>query len=128
MTVFQDATNDTGLKTEKGRTKFPDILLFVDKTSGIVFNGWELKFPDTPVDDTDMLENALEKAKRLQSESFVTWNGTEAVIWKTDRRDYSIDTLSRLKTYPPTDGISTRNDLADPERFATNEAKLKNAR
>lgn len=125
MTVFQDATNDTGLKTEKGRTKFPDILLFVDKTSGIVFNGWELKFPDTPVDDTDMLENALEKAKRLQSESFVTWNGTEAVIWKTDRRDYSIDTLSRLKTYPPTDGISTRNDLADPERFATNEAKLK---
>jgi len=31
-----------------GRTKFPDILLFSNKISGIVFNGWELKFPGTP--------------------------------------------------------------------------------
>ena len=46
-TVFQDATNDTGVKMESGRTKFPDILLFTDNISGIVFNGWELKFPDT---------------------------------------------------------------------------------
>lgn len=48
-----------------GRTKFPDILLFVDKVSGVVFNGWELKFPDTPVDDPEMLENAIEKAQKL---------------------------------------------------------------
>lgn len=26
-TVFQDATNDTGVKMKSGRTKFPDILL-----------------------------------------------------------------------------------------------------
>ena len=29
-TIFQDATNDTGVKMESGRTKFPDILLFID--------------------------------------------------------------------------------------------------
>lgn len=81
-TVFQEATNDTGVKMESGRTKFPDILLFTDKISGVVFNGWELKFPDTAVDDAGMLENALEKARKLRSESFVTWNGAEAVIWK----------------------------------------------
>ena len=83
-TIFQDATNDTSIKMESGRTKFPDILLFTDKVSGIIFNGWELKFPDTAVDDTVMLNNALEKAKKLKSDSFVTWNGTEAVIWKID--------------------------------------------
>lgn len=83
-TIFQDATNDSSLKVESGRTKFPDILLFSDKTSGIIFNGWELKFPDTAVDDIVMLENALEKAKRLNSDSFVTWNGAEAVIWGID--------------------------------------------
>ena len=87
-TVFQDATNDTGVKLESGRTKFPDILLFTDKISGIVFNGWELKFPDTPVDDPEMLDNALEKAKTLKSESFVTWNGADAVIWRIDTSSY----------------------------------------
>ena len=27
-TIFQDATNDEGLKVASGRTKFPDVLLF----------------------------------------------------------------------------------------------------
>ncbi len=44
-TLFQDATNDEGLKVASGRTKFPDILLFIDKVSGIVFNGREFKSP-----------------------------------------------------------------------------------
>ena len=28
-TIFQEATNDEGIKLKSGRTKFPDILLFV---------------------------------------------------------------------------------------------------
>ena len=71
-TVFQDVTNDTSVRTNSGKTKFPDILLFIDKTSGVVFNGWELKFPDTAVDDVEMLKNALEKAENLKADSFVT--------------------------------------------------------
>jgi hypothetical protein len=50
-TIFQDATNDAGIKLDSGKTKFPDVLLFTDKISGIIFNGWELKFPDTSADD-----------------------------------------------------------------------------
>lgn len=38
-TIFQDATNDSGVIMESGRTKFPDVLLFLDKVSGVVFNG-----------------------------------------------------------------------------------------
>ena len=30
-TVFEDATNDTGVKMESGRTKFPDFLLLPTK-------------------------------------------------------------------------------------------------
>ena len=30
-TIFQDATNDEGIKVASGKTKFPDILLFSDK-------------------------------------------------------------------------------------------------
>ena len=93
-TVFQDATNDAGIKLESGKTKFPDILLFTDKVSGILFNGWELKFPNTAVDDKEMLLNALEKAQRIHSDSFVTWNGTEAVIWKIENENYSVESIS----------------------------------
>jgi len=75
--IFQYVTNDEGIKLASGKTKFPDVLLYIDKISGIVFNGWELKFPDTPADDPEMLLNALEKAEKLRSNSFVTWNGTD---------------------------------------------------
>ena len=123
-TLFQDATNDEGLKVASGRTKFPDVLLFIDKVSGIVFNGWELKFPDTEADNTEMLENALEKAERLKSDSFVTWNGTEAIIWKIKNDKYSISGLEKLKVYPKEKVITSRNDLADRNNYKKHEAKL----
>ncbi|MBW4362701.1 Eco57I restriction-modification methylase domain-containing protein [Flavobacterium taihuense] len=125
-TLFQDATNDEGLKLASGRTKFPDVLLFIDKISGIVFNGWELKFPDTEADNTEMLENALEKAERLQSDSFVTWNGTEAIIWKINDDNYSLSGLEKLKVYPKEKDITNRNDLADRNNYNKHEAKLQN--
>src|SRR5690554_1165788 len=124
-TIFQDATNDEGLKLASGRTKFPDILLFTDKISGIVFNGWELKFPDTPVDDNEMLENALEKAERLKSDSFVTWNGAEAIIWKINNNNYTVSNIERLKVYPKEQGINSRNDLAERNNYNKHEANLK---
>ncbi|MBF1506184.1 MAG: SAM-dependent DNA methyltransferase [Prevotella pallens] len=124
-TIFQDATNDTGVKMKSGRTKFPDILLFIDKTSGVIFNGWELKFPDTAVDDAVMLENALEKAHKLHSDSFITWNGAEAIIWHIDDKEYTLDSLSKLKHYPKVSTINSREDLADPVKFAQHEPLLK---
>lgn len=124
-TIFQDATNDESLKLASGRTKFPDILLFTDKISGIVFNGWELKFPDTPVDDNEMLENALEKAERLKSDSFVTWNGAEAIIWKIIDNNYTVSSIERLKVYPKEQGINSRNDLAERNNYNKHEANLK---
>ena len=125
-TLFQEATNDEGLKVASGRTKFPDVLLFIDKISGVVFNGWELKFPDTEADNTEMLENALEKAERLQSDSFVTWNGTEAIIWKINDDNYSLSGLEKLKVYSKEKDITNRNDLADRNNYNKHEAKLQN--
>lgn len=124
-TVFQDATNDAGIKLESGRTKFPDILLFTDKVSGIIFNGWELKFPDTQVDDRDMLINALEKAERLKSNSFVTWNGSEAIIWGIVNDEYNLERLKRIKEYPTIMNIGSRDDLSDPIKYKRNEHALK---
>lgn len=125
QTIFEDATNDEGLKADDDRTRFPDVLLFLNKVSGLVFNGWELKFPDTAVDDRAMLENALEKAKHLKSNSFVTWNGSSAIIWLINDDNYNLDSLSRLKTYPPEEGINVRNDLADRQNYLLHEPRLR---
>jgi len=124
-TIFEDATNDTGIKLKSGKTKFPDILLFTDKTSGIVFNGWELKFPDTAVDDKIMLENALEKAENLKSNSFITWNGSQAIIWKIENEIYSLDSLLKIKEYPAEISINCREDLANPIKYNSNQHLLK---
>jgi hypothetical protein len=124
-TVFQDATNDAGIKLDSGKTKFPDVLLFTDKVSGIIFNGWELKFPDTEADDREMLLNALEKAERIKSDSFVTWNGAEAIIWKIKNEKYSIDNISKIKEYPKDKNINSRDDLADPTQYKKHEQTLR---
>lgn len=124
-TFFQDATNDAGIKLESGKTKFPDVLLFTDKIAGVIFNGWELKFPDTEVDNPQMLLNALEKAERIKSDSFVTWNGTKAIIWKIDNDTYTIDNIFKLKEYPKEKYINCRNDLADSTQYKKHEASLK---
>lgn len=124
-TIFQDATNDAGIKLASGKTKFPDVLLFTDKVSGIIFNGWELKFPDTEADDREMLLNALEKAERIKSNSFVTWNGSEAIIWRIENGTYSFDSISQLKEYPKEKSINSREDLADPTKYRRHEPALR---
>lgn len=125
QTIFQDATNDEGIKADHNKTRFPDILLFLNKTSGLIFNGWELKFPDTPVDDRAMLENALEKARNLESNSFVTWNGRSAIIWLITDSNYTIDSLQAIRTYPNEDGINGRIDLAVRQNYLRHEARLR---
>lgn len=122
---FQQVTNDRSLKVSSKKTKFPDILVFIDKFTGIIFNGWELKFPDTPVDDSVMLDNALEKAKAIRSESFVTWNGAEAILWGIDTTKYSRESLTRLKVYPKDPSINSREDLANPSKYNTHELNLR---
>lgn len=124
-TIFQDAINDAGIKLESGKTKFPDVLLFTDKVSGIIFNGWELKFPDTEADDNEMLLNALEKAERIKSDSFVTWNGAEAIIWKIEDENYSIKGISKLKEYTKDKNINSREDLSDPNKYRKHEPALR---
>ncbi len=125
-TSFQDATNDTGITVDDGTTKFPDVLLFQDKISGIIFNGWELKFPDTKVDDSIMLENAIEKARRIGANSFVTWNGPDTIIWKIENSCYNIDSLTRLKEYSNIRSITLRSDLSNPHNYNNHIPELKN--
>jgi len=123
-TKFEWATNDEGISIESGPTVFPDILLFSDKIAALVFNGWELKFPNTEVDDEELLENALKKAKALRTNSFVTWNGRDAIIWLI-KGEYIKENLEILKKYPSIYTITNIGELKEYNKFLKHEEELK---
>ncbi|NNM87120.1 MAG: N-6 DNA methylase [Phycisphaerae bacterium] len=90
-----------------GQALFPDVLLFGDPEGALVLQGWELKMPDTPVGDPDLLANAMAKAERLGLKSFLVWNVREAVLHcRTDEGHF----LPSLQ-YGPID-ITTRQDVS----------------
>lgn len=64
-----------------GRTLFPDVILFGNASNGCILQGWELKMPDTAIDDAELLDNAAEKARRLGLNSFLVWNAIYADLY-----------------------------------------------
>lgn len=80
------ASGERGLKGTGGAsTLFPDVLLFSGE--GRFLMGWELKFPDTEVTDSDTIDNAKEKALRLGTNSFLIWNVNQAVLYVQDSQE-----------------------------------------
>lgn len=59
---------------------FPDMLLFGKNNQ--ILQGWELKFPDTHIDDKNFIENAQKKAEALKLNSFLLWNFSVAKLYK----------------------------------------------
>ncbi|MPL59586.1 hypothetical protein SDC9_05140 [bioreactor metagenome] len=74
-----------------GQALFPDVLLFGDSGTGNILQGWELKMPDTSIDDVEFIENATEKAKRLGLNSFLLWNAVAVKLYIFSDNKYSPD-------------------------------------
>lgn len=85
---------------------FPDVLLFGDSNGSIVLQGWELKMPDTAINDFALLENAKLKANRLGLNSFVVWNADEAVLYLKNSNNLYIHTKAWQAT-----NIKRRSDV-----------------
>jgi hypothetical protein len=85
---------------------FPDVLLFGDSAGSVIQQGWELKFPNTPVTDADLLQNAEEKARRLGLNSYLVWNVDEAVLYVKDPSG----NFEHSKSWPRTN-ICRRGDV-----------------
>ena len=77
---IQDAGGEQTVKTDGG-SLFPDVLLFGDKSLALILQGWELKMPDTSIDDKEFRENAIQKAIALGLDSFVLWNVSHAHLY-----------------------------------------------
>lgn len=79
----KDASGEQTVSGEGG-SLFPDVLLFGDRENAIIMQGWELKMPDTPIDDAEFRGNAESKARALGLDSFVLWNVATARLYRLD--------------------------------------------
>ncbi|MBL7214922.1 MAG: SAM-dependent DNA methyltransferase [Phycisphaerae bacterium] len=76
--IIQRVSGEHTISTSS-ESLFPDVLLFGDH--GNVLQGWELKMPDTAIDNTELISNAERKARNLGLDSFVVWNVQEADLY-----------------------------------------------
>ena len=88
-----------------GKVLFPDVLLFGDPENSAVIQGWELKMPDTPITDSDLLANAEKKCRALGLSGFVVWNARDAALYKVTPKD-----VQPLKSWQCED-IKIREDV-----------------
>jgi SAM-dependent methyltransferase len=70
---IKDAGGEQTVSVDGG-SLFPDVLLFGDRSTARILQGWELKMPDTSIDDYEFRHNAEQKAKALGLDSYVLWN------------------------------------------------------
>jgi hypothetical protein len=105
---IKSAGGESTISNEKS-SLFPDVLIFKDLTKNIILQGWELKMPDTPINDAELFSNAVKKANILQRNSFILWNVKSAVLCYRQEESFSI-----LKTWNDID-INTRTEVKPKE-------------
>ncbi|MBL1155022.1 MAG: SAM-dependent DNA methyltransferase [Chlorobi bacterium] len=107
---FKAAGGESTISYDK-RSLFPDVLLFKDNSKNIITQGWELKMPDTEITDSELISNAIKKAKILKRDSFVLWNVKTAVLYHKIEDDFKI-----LKSWDDID-ISLRSEVKEKEQL-----------
>lgn len=101
---IKDAGGEQTIKVDGG-SLFPDVLLFGDRATARILQGWELKMPDTGIDDADFRENAEIKARALGLDSFLLWNVSHAHLYV---RDANTDQFVRNQMWNGLGDIATR--------------------
>src|SRR4051794_22073889 len=81
------AGGENTLKDSK-KSLFPDVLLFTDAGKSSILQGWELKMPDTAIEDLEFYVNAKKKAELLSLNSFLLWNANTAVLYNKEGEDF----------------------------------------
>lgn len=96
---------------DNNKSMFPDLLLYADVERSQILQGWEIKLPDTPIIDDELIANARQKAISLGLNSFFLWNFTCGVLYVKDKED----NFRILKQWNETSCIRTRDDI-NPNR------------
>lgn len=110
------AGGENTLKENK-KSLFPDVLLFGDEQKGRVVQGWELKMPDTDINNTEFIENAKKKAELLSLNSFLIWNVSMAILYRIKEDG----TIEKVKIWNGLSHIHTRDEVERNSAFIKKE-------
>ena len=102
---IKDAGGEQTIKVDGG-SLFPDVLLFGDRETARILQGWELKMPDTSISDNEFRQNAEIKANALGLDSFLLWNVSHAHLYVRNSANNGFD---RTKIWTTLSDITTRN-------------------
>ncbi|MBD1395496.1 N-6 DNA methylase [Mucilaginibacter glaciei] len=105
---IKDAGGEQTVSVDGG-SLFPDVLLFGDRETARILQGWELKMPDTSISDREFRENAEIKANALGLDSFLLWNVTHAHLYV---RNVSTSFFMRSQTWDNLADITTRSAVS----------------
>ncbi|MBA4508042.1 SAM-dependent DNA methyltransferase [Clostridium sporogenes] len=106
--IIQHAGGEMSLSTGAG-SLFPDTLLFGDKGKTSILQGWELKYPDTNINDYELINNAKIKAELLGVNSFLVWNVSIAKLYAKNNED---EDFKVIKEWNSLSHITTRTEVA----------------
>jgi predicted RNA methylase len=115
---IQDAGGEQTVRSDGG-SLFPDVLLFGDRATARILQGWELKMPDTDIDDFEFRQNAETKARALGLDSFLLWNVSHARLFL---KNNEIDEFEVSNTWSALSDISTRSAVQTNRRRWENVA------
>jgi hypothetical protein len=61
--------------------RFPDVILYRDKTQTAILQGWEIKMPDVDITNSEFIADAQRKANFMGSNSCLLWNFRYCVLY-----------------------------------------------
>lgn len=102
---IKDAGGEQTVRVDGG-SLFPDVLLFGDRETARILQGWELKMPDTSITDREFRENAEIKANALGLDSFLLWNVTHAHLYVRNRLSRAFE---RSRIWNTLEDVTTRS-------------------
>jgi tRNA1(Val) A37 N6-methylase TrmN6 len=108
---IKDAGGEQTVRVDGG-SLFPDVLLFGDRETARILQGWELKMPDTSINDAEFRQNAEVKAKALGLDSFLLWNVSSAHLYVKNSVSQRFE---RAKIWNDLSDLTTRS-LVTPNR------------
>ncbi|SHJ86883.1 Type I restriction-modification system, DNA methylase subunit [Hathewaya proteolytica DSM 3090] len=118
--VIKHAGGEMSLSTGGG-SLFPDTLLFGDKGKTSILQGWELKYPDTSIEDKELIDNAKIKAELLGVNSFLIWNVSIAKLYVKSNES---EEFKVIKEWDSLAHITTRAEVAYNMHEVRNELHI----
>ncbi len=106
--VIKRAGGESTISQTGKNSMFPDVILYENKESTSIVQGWELKMPDVPINDETFVKDAQRKARALNLTSTIIWNFTYAKFFVLNEETDEFEEVRKWENVH----IKTRPDVA----------------